>query len=184
MSRIFRRIVLLSCIVLVFSISIPINAHSITDNTNYKFVCIEYGKVLNVYTSGSPASGDSVTLYTSSGGYTNNTQAWAFKPAIEYSTSTVIKKLVLYYDDTLVANYHQADETCTLYPWNSPNEEYRDYLVYIMGYNDIPNQIYVPMVLRDVYLGNSGSYDGAACKWYSTGYYYPEDVWTLISPST
>ena len=184
MRKNLKRVALLSCVVLVFVFSISINAHSISDNTNYKFVCLEYGKVLNVYTSGSPASGDSVTLYTSSGGYTNSTQCWEFLQASEYSTnSPVIKKLVLYYNTSLVANYHQADTACTLYPWASPNEDFEDYLVYIMGYNNMPNQIYVPMVLRDVYLGNSDSYDGAPCKWYSTSYYYPEDVWTLLSPS-
>ncbi len=132
---------------------------------------------MNVYTGGTPVSGNRVTLYTSSNGFANPTQCWKFMLTPEYSYSPYIYKLCLYSNDALVANYHQADSTCTLYTWE--DDSFAVYLVFPQSSDTGTNDIVIKMVLRDMYLGNTDDSNGANCKWFGVTETIPDkDIWT------
>lgn len=185
MKQIKKGIVLTICIILIMSFAFSVNAYSPTLGWKYKLICKEYsGRVLNVYTEGTPTDGMSITLYTSNGGFSNTTQCWMFNYPYEYSgASYYIYKLALYFYPALVANYYQTNAACTLWSWD--DDIYDDYLVSIIEDPDSgPFDIEIHLLLRSKHLGNSGDYNGAQCYWHSDGGTIgDEDIWTFYGES-
>ena len=135
-------------------------------NQPIKLGCHAYdNRVLNVYTSGDPELTNPVTLYSSSNGTSNHTQTWKFMTVPEYSSSALYAyKLVLYYDQSLAAQYNQTTQKCTVYPWAS--DPYSDYVVGMSDQNT-NNEFNIRLYITGKILGNSGNWNGAQCYWYS-----------------
>ena len=135
-------------------------------NQPIKLGCHAYdNRVLNVYTSGDPELTNPVTLYSSSNGTSNHTQTWKFMTVPEYSSSALYAyKLVLYYDQSLAAQYNHTTQKCTVYPWAS--DPYSDYVVGMSDQNT-NNEFNIRLYITGKILGNSGNWNGAQCYWYS-----------------
>jgi len=128
--------------------------------TNYAYSSY----VMNVYTSGTPLSGDSVTLYTPSG---SQSQSW-FNQKI---SGTSYYRMEGYYQGNIALNYNQATTKCTVYT-HSGNVALDYQLTY-------PNGSYanlIHLVGRSRNLGTSGNSNGAQLYWY-TGSATIEENW-------
>lgn len=133
--------------------------------------------VLNVYTSGTPASGNSVTLYTDSNNSYNYTQVWTVYKDQHHPSHN---RFSLYYIDNLALNYQQSTQNCTIYPWltnhNAGFDE--DYLIDFVNINGTVNV--VRLALRPYYLIHSGANSGSQYKWYTTQNYYSSSYsWSI-----
>ena len=114
-------------------------------------------RVLNVDTWGTPAQGDSVTVWSWSN---NSTQWWK----TDYYTTIggiPVYKTCLFSDNSLLLNYHQADHHCTLY--GVTGNSYTDYTHYWESVNGLYH-----LVLWNYtrYLGIPNDNLGANCIWY------------------
>jgi len=177
-----KMVVLLVAILLLIQTSI-VHAYVAPPDLVNQYVFYSYGylpKVLNVYTSSPPVSGNMVTLYT----YTDsNYQKWFFSSNsdIENAPSNSYR-IVPLLGPSLALNYNQATTKCTLYPFAT--NLITDYPVFFdwltNGY-----AIYLASNTHR-YLGNSANSNGAQCYWYYLGtnsYIHDEDLW-LFSPVT
>lgn len=115
--------------------------------------------VANVYTSGNPASGNTITLYTPSG---SNCQSW--RNTIATSSPSTMYRIACYYSSyqNLVMNYNQNTTLCTLY--NYLSDPLDDYAV-MYYYGDYDTVIALPGHSR--VLGASGPGNGASLYWYN-----------------
>jgi hypothetical protein len=142
-------------LVLMVSLCIPTASAAIPPTsgrlkvTNYAYQT----KVMNVYTSGSPASGSDVTLYSPSG---SAAQSWynVFISGTKY-------RMECYYQASLALNYNQATTKCTVYT-HSGNVANDYQLSYLNGNNDT----IIYLSVRGRCLGTSGSGNGAQLYWY------------------
>ena len=133
---------------------------------------VNTSKVLNVYTSGTPSSGNNVTLYTANNSLYNVTQSWEF-----ISVGNSKYKLVLTYYPDLGVNLNQATSKCTVYSVASNNAagDYDDYQVTVSTLSNGANRIILPGWSK--YLGHNGDYNGSQCYWYSTSGGYNSDYY-------
>ena len=157
-----KRIVSIVVVVLLFS-TLMLNVFAYVPNTTNKLqlTSVQYGLILNVYTSGNPASGNNVTLYTPNSDSTGNaSQSWK---NVEISAANGQYRLACYYNTALTLNYNQATSKCTVY--TVANNYYKDYIISYLDSTNGSNII--RLAHRDLYLGNSGNYNGAQCYWYS-----------------
>ena len=168
---------------LAIMLSVPTFATSYTNgvpptNVTLTVRCMDaINQVLNVYTSGAPASGNNVTLYTYSGSIS---QSWM---NTENTASTSTKYVIRCATDTsLSLNYNQATTKCTVYTVanNNPNDFYLTFANGSYG-------IVVKLFSSGRYLGNSATTNGAQCYWYqmSSGWtnanIHKEDNWRFDS---
>ena len=151
-------------------------------NTECFFCSLGYSggtiKVLNVYTSGTPAAGNLVTIYTYSG---SKSQKWGViknqnLPGISSDSYSVVS-----IGNTDVAlNYHQADEGCTVYYYGSANY-YQDYPI---AFNTASGGGYTIWLYYrdDKYLGNTGSSNGDQCEWKTidNNGISSENIWLML----
>lgn len=158
------------------------------DTTLGGFTCFMYSygysynaplKVLNVYTSGTPVSGDLVTLYSWS---ESDTQRWKILAnddidGVANDTYRVLSVAA----NTLALNYNQATTKCTVYPFDGNVNDYHDYPV---DFEEVTNGHVIWLHYRSGrYLGNSANVVGAQCYWYlisNTGI-HQEDIWCLFA---
>ena len=167
-----RTLYVLLSMILLLAFGLPlhmVNAYSEPIlNQPIKLTCHAFdNRVLNVYTSGDPELTNPVTLYSSSNGTSNHTQTWKFMTVPEYSSSALYAyKLVLYYDQSLAAQYNHTTQKCTVYPWAS--DPYSDYVVGKSSENS-NNEFNIRLYFTGRILGNSGNWNGAQCYWYSLG---------------
>ena len=149
---------------LVASCSVVYGYTSIPNYTQCFFYSLGYSsatgtlKVLNVYTSGTPAAGDTVTLYSYSG---SNTQKWEIINNVDVSQSLSGTYRVLTMGNTTLAlNYTNGNTPCTVYYFdplvNNPNNYAVNFDTYSSGYTIWLNYY------SSRYLGNSGSSNGAS----------------------
>ena len=132
-------------------------------NTSLKITNYAYSSyVANVYTSGNPASGKTISLYSPSG---SNCQRWKnVKCTDKYGNVDNFSYMIACYDpaySNLVMNYNQNTTLCTLYDYRCDTKD--DYIVnYLLGdYDTVVNLVY-----RSRFLGASGSGNGASVYWY------------------
>lgn len=134
---------------------------------------INLSKVLNVYTSGTPSSGNNVTLYTANNSFNNNTQCWVVSELDDnYYT------IWLECDGDLGLNINQATSKCTVYSIydNFCNGDYDDYQITFSHISGNTYAILLPGWHR--YLSHSGDYNGSQCYWisdangYNSNYYW------------
>ena len=172
------------CIILVLTVCFSLTTvcsaagiPSVTDRlkiTNYAYAPY----VANVYTAGNPSSGIAITLYTASG---SNCQSWKniqlistpTKPAYSYEY-----RIACYYEayQNLVMNYNQSTTLCTLYNFN--NDPIDDYAVYYL-YGEYDTVIVLSR--RTLFLGASGSGNGASMYWYDHNYASASDNWVITA---
>jgi len=178
-------IITLMLIALLAASCFVVNGYTSISNGTECFLCsLGYSggtiKVLNVYTSGTPVSGDLVTIYTYSG---SNTQKWKIVQNTNLSGSSYYSYRIITKGDsteTLALNYNQSSNGgCTVYPYTS-NSIY-DYPV---GFNTETGGGYSIWLYNRAnrYLGNSGSSNGSQCFWYIIGEsgIHSEDIWLML----
>ncbi len=167
-------------LVLAIMLSVPTFATSHTTgipptNVNLTIRCMDdVNQVLNVYTSGTPASGDSVTLYLYSG---SNSQKWT-----NTSVSSTSYAIRCTHNAYISLNYNQATTKCTVYTvaGNVTDD-------YYLSFADGTYGIVVKLTSSGRYLGNSATTNGAQCYWYkmSPGWtdlsIHKEDNWNFDS---
>ena len=172
--RIISELLIICLIVLLIPFIVSADDQYDIPPSNYRLKYMSYGYspyVLNVYTSGSPASGDMVTLYSSSG---SASQSW--KNDI-VSISNYEYKIACWYNNSLTLNYNQATTKCTVYPYI--NNTAADYVI---NYQPGTYGLVISLPGRSRYLGNSGNYSGAQCYWYLYGStIYNEDNWVVTN---
>ena len=84
-------------------------------------------KVLNVYTSGTPAAGNSVTIYTYSG---SNTQKWEIIDNVDISSSlSGTYRVETMANTTLALNFNQSTTKCTVYYFDPLLNSADDYAI-------------------------------------------------------
>ena len=170
--------------ILVASCSVVCGYTTIANNTVCNLCSLGYSagtiKVLNVYTSGTPVSGDLVTIYTYSG---SDTQTWKIVQNTNLSGELYSSYRIVTMGDsneTLALNYNQSSNGgCTVYPYTSNNTN--DYPV---GFNTASGGGYTIWLIKRPtrYLGNSGSSNGSQCYWYIIGNsgIHSEDIWLML----
>lgn len=170
--------------VLVASCTVVYGYTNISNYTQCYFYSSGYSsatgtlKVLNVYTSGTPSAGTSVTIYSYSG---SNTQKWEIIDNVDISSSlSGTYRVVTMALTTLALNYNQSTTKCTVYYFdpllNSPND-------YAIGFNTASGGYTIWLCNRPSrYLGNSGSSNGSQCYWYTVGNngVGSEDIWIML----
>ena len=176
----YRLAVVALMLALAIMLSVPTFATSYTTgipptNVNLTVRCMDaLSKVLNVYTSGTPASGDNVTLYTYSG---STSQKWT-----NTSVSSTSYAIRCTHNAYISLNYNQATTKCTVYTiaGNTTSD-------YYLSFADGSYGIVVKLTSSGRYLGNSATTDGAQCYWYkmSSGWtnanIHKEDNWRFDS---
>lgn len=119
-------------------------------------------RVLNVSTWGTPAQSDNVTIWSWSD---NGTQWW--KTEYYAQIGGVGAYMVpLYSYPTLMLNYHQYDNTCTIY--GTSGNYYTDYTIYWDNLGSYLFQLYLYSYNR--FLGIPDDDLGEQCSWYSMPY--------------
>lgn len=179
-----KKLVVMFLLVALFvaSCSIAYGYTDITNHTQCFFCSLGYStgtiKVLNVYTSGTPASGNLVTIYLYSG---SNSQKWEIiKNQNLPGISTDSYRVVSVGNSDVALNYHQSDEGCTVYYYGSANY----YMDYPIAFNSASSGSYtIWLYYRSTkYLGNTGSSNGDQCKWKtsSNSGISSEDKWYML----
>ena len=184
LSKRSRLAVVALMLALAIMLSVPTFATSYTTgipptNVNLTIRCMDaINQVLNVYTSGTPKSGDNVTLYTYSG---SNSQKWTNTLV---DTASGVSKYAIKCTGvpSISLNYNQATTKCTVYTIaNNSTNDY--YLIFANG----SYGIVVKLWHYGRYLGNSATTNGAQCYWYqmSPGWtnasIHKEDNWRFDS---
>ena len=183
-------IITLMLIALLAASCFVVNGYTNISNGTECFLCsLGYSggtiKVLNVYTSGTPISGNLVTIYTYSG---SNTQKWKIVlnddlPGVPPSEVPTDSYRILTMGDsteTLALNYNQSSNGgCTVYPYDT--NDTNDFPV---GFNTASGGGYTIWLVNrpSRYLGNSGSTNGSQCYWYIIGNngISSEDIWLML----
>jgi len=135
-------------------------------------------KVLNVYTSGTPAADNLVTIYN-----------WTDDPSQEWyiisnddiaNVSSDSYRVASVANDNVALNYRQDTNGCTVYYFGSLNY-YKDYPI---GFESVTGGGYtIWLYYRDFYLGNTGSTNGSQCLWKTEGNngISADDVWIMFN---
>ncbi len=133
---------------------------------------------MNVYTSGTPAADDLVTIYNYTG---SSSQKWKIilnqnLPGI----SSESYRIMSVGNTNVGLNYNQSTTKCTVYYVGAANY----YMDYPVAFESITGGHTIWLYYRNTrYLGNSGSSNGDQCYWYIIGEsgIHSEDIWGMMT---
>lgn len=136
-------------------------------------------KVLNVWTSGTPAADNLVTIYNWTD---DDSQKWNIVlnddlDGIASDSYRIASKG----NPTVALNYRQDTSGCTLYYWG-PANYYRDYPIGFMNVTGGGYTIWL-YYRNTLYLGNTGITNGSQCYWKtynSNSGISTDDVWIMF----
>ena len=167
------KVIKVACIILMMLFSIGICVFAATPPVGTRLKDKNIGKststqdmVLNVYTSGTPVSGDTVTIYAASG---SASQSWK-----NLTLPGGGFRFALYYDTGgLSLNYQQSTTKCTVYPYGSNVlDDYK------LRYDPGDYGALIVLNERGRFLGTSSNSSTTVCYWY-TGFANADDNWTF-----